>query len=586
MNLKLFYRSAGPAIRIALIYFVLSFLWIYFSDQLIYSTSSDPEVLTRIQTYKGWFFITFSSVIIYFLIYSEIRKKNKIIKRINESELWYNKLVSSIPDVDVFLFDTELEVLLAQGQEITDYSTPLSDFVGKKTNEIMNGEFGKMILPMFHRIISGDTVYTEYEYNGQWLLLSGAPVFDDDNNIDAGVIILLDITNRKEKEQQIIEAKERAEEGDRIKTAFISNLSHEIRTPMNGILGFTDLITEDDLTKIQRIKYAEIIRNSTNQLKGVIESIIQISKLQTGQVRINKSMLDLNDFMLHLFETVKGDDQLQLNNSQLLLNNLLFEKSNLIHTDPVLLLEVFTHLISNAIKYTIDGKIVVGCKESKDSTDEIVFFVSDTGIGIEEDKQKQIFHTFRQAEDPHTRKYGGIGLGLSIATGLVNLLGGKIKLESEEGKGSTFYFSIKQSLNEDITIDNQLPVAKKIYDFSGKSIMIVEDVKHNSELFRIILKASGANLIFTKNGQEAIDVCEANKNIDLILMDLRMPTMNGFDATRVIKDRFPEIIIIAQTAYAGPKEIKESFDAGCDDYIEKPIHRLRLLKLLEKHLCG
>ncbi|MBI9033685.1 MAG: response regulator [Bacteroidales bacterium] len=584
MDLKLIYKNAAPAIRIGLIYFVLSFLWIYFSDQLIFSLSPDPEFLTRIQTYKGWFFITSSAILIYVLIYSEIKRKNKIIKHINESETWYNKMVSSIPDVDVFLFDKDLQIILAQGQGLTDYHLPIGGFGGRKATEAFGGELGVIISPKIQRIINGDTVYTEFAYNNQWFLLSGAPVWDEMKNINAGVMILLDITNRKEKEHQIIEAKEKAEEGNKIKTAFISNLSHEIRTPMNGILGFTDLVTDEDLSIEQRLSYSKIIRNSTHQLKAVIESIIQISRIQTGQVRVNNSMLNLNDFLLQLFKTFKEDDQLQLNNNQFLLNNLLSNETRLFSTDPVLLLEVFANLINNAMKYTNDGKIVMGCKDSPDSIDEVIFFVSDTGIGIEKDKQDQIFHSFRQAEDPHTRKYGGLGLGLNIASGLVNLLGGNITMESEQGKGSTFYFSIKADGKNRLASTVLIPETKKVFDFSDKNILIVEDVKHNSELFRIILKSTNANLIFTNNGQEAIDVCENNNKVDLILMDIRMPAMNGFEATRIIKERFPTVKIIAQTAYAGPKEIQECYDSGCDDFIGKPIHRLRLLKLLDKYL--
>jgi len=396
--------------------------------------------------------------------------------------------------------------------------------------------------------------------------------------------IIFDISYRKQVEGALIQAKEKAEESDRLKTAFLQNMSHEIRTPMNAIMGFSSLLVGSYKNKAQLEQYSEIITHRSNDLLEIIDDILNISKIESGQMTVNNEVIKLKAFFADLSAYFYGYQE-RMGKQQIPFNLQAPDDltSIAIYTDKVKLRQIFINLLSNAFKFTKSGKIEGGCKFDADQN--LVFYVFDTGIGIPEDKQEKIFERFEQLDQSSTKATGGTGLGLSIARGLVELLDGKIWLESELGKGTSFYFSIPVNI-----VDAEIPAQASTqhdatYDFTGKRLLVVEDDIDNYKLIQAILANTGVKIIHTKFGKEAVQIA-LSQSPDLVLMDIRLPDLDGYSATREIKEQKPDLPIIAQTAFAAQDDKQKALDAGCSDYISKPIHKILLLDMVKKHISG
>lgn len=399
--------------------------------------------------------------------------------------------------------------------------------------------------------------------------------------------IYRDITGRKRIEKSLIIAKEKAEESDRLKSAFLSNMSHEIRTPMNVILGFSSLLSDTGTTEEERNEYIEIIKERGNDLMRIISDIIDVAKIESGQLKINIKDCKVNQLVEDIYVVFNQIRIKQEKNSVQLKTTLdIPDPEFTILTDPQRLRQVLTNLVENAVKFTETGNIEFGytIKEDFGIGKSIEFFVKDTGIGIPPEMHKLIFERFRQVDDSHTRKYGGTGLGLTICKNLVHLMGGEMNMESEVGKGTLFTITLPMWT---ITPQKEQVVEKKPArgesDWKNKVILVAEDEESNFAFLEHVLKRTGVKLLWAKNGQEAVNLAKTEK-IDLILMDIRMPGMDGYEATEIIKKENRSIPIIAQTAYALKGEKELSINAGCDDYIPKPIDITELLTIVTKYM--
>ncbi|MCD4746872.1 MAG: response regulator [Bacteroidales bacterium] len=376
-------------------------------------------------------------------------------------------------------------------------------------------------------------------------------------------------------------AKKKAEESERLKTAFLSNLSHEIRTPMNAIIGFSNLLSEPNITDNEKDKFIKHINNNGNELINIIDNIIDIAKLETGQVRILETEFKLNKELYDLYVTLNKNKKTEGKENI----NIILKKTNkdvnfTILTDPLRIKQIFANLLNNAVKFTNNGSIEFGYTFINAKT--LLFYVKDTGIGIPGDKLEVVFDKFRQGDDSSTRKYSGTGLGLAISKNIINLLGGEIYVESELGRGTSFSFTLPYKPVKQIT--DAMPV-NNMYKWNNKTILIAEDVESNFELIKTVLRKTKAKILWAKNGKEAVEECKTNDNINLILMDIRMPEMNGLIATSKIKQFRKNIPIIAQTAYAMVEDEIKSINAGCIAHISKPIKPKLLLSKINKYLA-
>jgi len=386
--------------------------------------------------------------------------------------------------------------------------------------------------------------------------------------------------DRKKAEDNLITALKKAEESDRLKTSFLHNMSHEIRTPMNGILGFTNLLLEPGLTGEEQHNYIDVIKVSGDRMLNTINDLLNISLIESNQVKIAVSEVNVNEQNKNLYTFFKPEAEKK--GIQLSYKNTLPEHEAIIKTDSVKIYAILSNLIKNAIKYSDEGTIEFGYKKKEKNLE---FFVKDTGIGIPKDRQQAIFDRFVQADIEDIRAYEGSGLGLSISKAYVKMLGGKIWVESREGKGSQFYFTIPYNTKREektITI-NKTSMKKNENQIIGLKVLIAEDIESADMYLTLILKNFSKEILHAKTGTKAIDICRNNPDIDLILMDIKMPKMNGYEATRKIREFNKDVIIIAQTAYALAGDREKSIVAGCDDYISKPINKEMLLEKIEKY---
>ena len=394
--------------------------------------------------------------------------------------------------------------------------------------------------------------------------------------------VIRDISDRKKFENELIASKEKAEENDRLKTAFLQNMSHEIRTPMNAIMGFADLLPEYFYDEERLIKYAGIIKEKGADLLEIINDILDIARIESGQMHSNPVDCKMSAFFSEM-ETLFHEYQIRENNTEVEFQLKVDSEVNLLEVsvDKVKLKQILMNLVRNAFKFTTSGTIKVGC--SLTGNNELYFYVSDTGIGIEKAKHSDIFRPFQQANRDNTRLYGGTGLGLSIVHGFLDLMGGKIWLESEINDGCTFCFTLPCILREmpvAIQVDRQVEL---LVEPQNALVLIVENDEYTAEYLKEILSGIGLSYIHTQSGRSAADICSKQK-IQLVLMDIRLPDMTGYEATKMIKALDTDVKVIIQTAYSTLEDKRKALDAGCDEYISKPIKHDLLISIINFYL--
>lgn len=400
---------------------------------------------------------------------------------------------------------------------------------------------------------------------------------------EALIFIVRDITLIKETEDKLREAVQKAEEADMLKSVFLANMSHEIRTPMNAIIGFSEILSDQDLTKKERNEFINYITQGSNTLMNLIEDIIDITKIEAGQIKIHIAECNVNMLMDELYAAfLKMKNKSGKQKLELRLNKPVLEEGFNISTDPSRIRQILSNLIGNALKFTDEGFIEIGFTTTLDN--KIIFYVKDTGIGIPKEKQHIIFERFAQIEDTTGREKLGTGLGLSISKKLAELLGGNLTLDSEPGRGSIFYVTlpIKREISQEPIKEKHLLPPET--DWSKKTFLIAEDSILNFTYLEALFQKTKVKILWAKDGLEAVKICKENKEIDLVLMDIKMPVMNGLEAISEIKKLRNDLPIIVQTAYAMPEDRERSLSAGGDDYLTKPINAEELFTAINKFL--
>ncbi|MFO8002505.1 MAG: ATP-binding protein, partial [Marinilabilia sp.] len=410
-----------------------------------------------------------------------------------------------------------------------------------------------------------------------------APIVDAHGEITHFVGVKQDITEKKRFEQELIDAREKARESDLLKAAFLQNMSHEIRTPMNAILGFSELAKMPGTPQEKRTSYLSIVIDSTQRLLGVVDDIVDISRLETGNLILKNNPIRLKGFMLSLYESFKNETGSDVIMKAPDVDATLHSAT--ISVDADRLKQVMEKLLSNAVKFTKHGEIKFGCHKIGGA---VRFYVEDSGIGIQPDMYNLIFQPFYQLDMGATRTFGGNGLGLTIASRIVEKMGGEIKMDSNPGEGSVFFFDIRPDSHdiEDFSGSDEIPGGEEREEHT---ILIAEDDEINFILLREILDhefgEGVVRVIRAATGNEAIEIFrEQEDSIDLVLMDVKMPDLGGISATREIKRIQPSVPVIAQTALAMTQDRDEMLDAGCDDYLTKPIRRELLVDTVSKYL--
>jgi hypothetical protein len=383
----------------------------------------------------------------------------------------------------------------------------------------------------------------------------------------------------EERTKELLKAKEQAEESDRLKSAFLANMSHEIRTPMNGILGFAELLKEPGLTGEEQQNYIRIIQKSGARMLNIINDIVDISRIEAGLMKLEIQESNVNEQIEYIYTFFKPE--VETKGMKLSINIPLPAKEAILKTDREKVYAILTNLVKNAIKYSNEGTIEIGYIK-KDTSLE--FYVKDTGIGIPNDRQDAIFERFIQADIPDQFTQQGAGLGLSITKAYLEMLGGKIWVKSQKGIGSTFYFTLPYNAapTKETSVQQIVP-SEKIDKFRKLKILIAEDDKVSEMLMDLTIKMFGREILKASTGLKAIEACKKNPDIDLVMMDIRMPDMGGYEATRQIREFNKEVVIIAQTAYGLSGDCEKAIEAGCNDYISKPINKAELLLLIQKY---
>lgn len=481
----------------------------------------------------------------------------------------------------VAVHDTDLRYIFVSQRYLDDYNVKDKNIIGKHHYEVFP-DLPQKWHDVHQRALRGEVISAENDLfireNGQevWTRWECRPWYHADESIGGIIIYTEVITERKQMENELRAAKDRAEKSDRLKSAFLQNMSHEIRTPLNGIMGFSQLLSEEtDMNPQIRNNYCKIIYESGQRLLNVVDDVLRLSSLDSGSEQIQYELINLREF----FQSLEMTFRYQIDKEKVKYINQ-FSEDLLVSTDPQKIYQIFTNLIQNAIKFTPQGSIEVGCNlQSKG----IRFFVKDSGIGIKRENLEAIFERFYQVESGANRKYGGTGLGLSIAKGYVELLNGKIWCESEYVTGTTFQFDLPLEIKSGFELQKEEQAIVGAQEGKQLHFLIAEDEFTNFFFLNVLLQKKHFLVTRVTNGQEAVEACLPNNDFDIVLMDIKMPVMDGIEATRLIKRAKPDQFIIAQTAYTQKEQQKIIQEAGFDAYLEKPIDPIKLFDLIRKY---
>ena len=383
----------------------------------------------------------------------------------------------------------------------------------------------------------------------------------------------------------LVESKLKAEESERLKSTFLENLTHEIRTPMNAIVGFSELMVNLDLTEEEKREYITIIHKCGNNLISIIDDLIEVSRINSNQIKSNYSNLNIDTCLNELYEAIKIDIPKTKSIDFFITKNSNTNLNNEVKVDAIKLRQVITNLVNNAIKYTNIGYVTFGYEiEEKEDFDFLKVIIRDTGIGIDKKNYKTIFERFNRIENDRAIEVGGLGLGLAISKAYIEIMGGTITIEPNEPNGTVFTIYIPLKFDKSTGSNDNKNVLSREIKNDIKTILIAEDDNINYMLIKKMLEPTGHTILRAENGEVAVRICQENDAIDLVLMDIKMPLMNGYEAYEIIKVLKPDLPVIAQTAYSTVEDKERIESYGFTAYISKPINKEKLLEEIKNHI--
>ena len=511
-----------------------------------------------------------------------------LLRDISERKLFENQLVKLSTAVEqspavVVITDPlgNIEYVNPAFTELTGYS--IEETKGQNPRILQSGLTPESVFKdLWETILSGGIWRGEFQNkkkNGElfWETAVISAIIDKNGVITNFIAVKEDITEQKTYLAELIAAKEKAEESDHLKSAFLANISHEIRTPMNGILGFSELLKEPHLSGEEMTEYIDLIQQSGHRMLHLINDLIDISRIDAEETNVEISETPLNKLLQDIHSFFKPNALSK--GLRLTYTTGLSDSESLIKTDSGKLNQILINLVNNALKFTSKGGIDFGYTK-KDGNLE--FYVVDTGIGIPVDMKNKVFDRFRQVDNTLTRGYEGAGLGLSITKAFVTMLGGTIRVESIDGAGTTFSFTLPYNpVNAPNSSSPDLQDTKAPEILPHFCILIAEDDEVSTVLLKHNLKGENVTILCAVNGWEAVELVQHHPEINLVLMDIKMPVMNGFEATRLIKQQRPDLPVIAQSAFTSIGDKEKAKEAGCDSFITKPIRKSELLELIQ-----
>ncbi len=555
-------------------------IWVQQRNLLIRNGKGEPEAIEGVVT--------------------DITEKKLAEEALRQSELQKRSFLNTLPHL-AWLKDINGVYIVVNESFARGRKLPLEKIIGKTDYDIYSRRDAEKYRKEDAWIIKTKAAcFFEEKSKNIWFETFKAPILNENNEVTGVTGISLDITNRKQIDEELklyskklsdqneilriindelVRAKERAEESDRLKSSFLANMSHEIRTPMNAILGFSDLLRSKKFSDERKERFIDIINAKSRQLMQIISDIIDISKIEAGQIKIVNKNFSINDLMKDLEVSFHSMQEQEKKPIKLIIKMKETDENSWIYADKLRIEQILTNFLSNAYKFTENGEIELGFQMREDKA--IVFYVRDTGIGIGKEEMKVIFDRFRQVSSSYDRVYGGTGLGLSISRGLAGKLGGSIWVESEINKGSTFYLKIPYTKGEESKKIKK--ESTELYNWENKTILIAEDEEANYSFLEMLLRPTKAKIVRAIDGLEAVEKSK-DPTISIVLMDIKLPELDGLRATAIIKKNRKTLPIIAQTAYVMSSDEDECLKAGCDAYIAKPIKIDAFLKLIDQFI--
>jgi len=520
-----------------------------------------------------------------------LKQKEKIAKELSDSEMLYSIILSAADDGIIF-YDTGWSVKFANPAIYSilgfdQNKDELFDILNSKDHlHPDNSDFHNERIKAISSKGSFEAEIKVKHSNGRYVVLSTKLVeVKDESGSPLGVLsVSRDITSLKQTQTQLIIAKEKAEEGNRLKSTFLANISHEIRTPLNSIVGFANLLNDSNASEDMRGEYINYLNQNTEKLLQVITDIIDLSKLENNEININYNPVKLNsvldyaeDYTRKLIERSGKDIKLKVDKG-------LADERDIVYTDDLWIKRVFRHLLDNAVKFTRAGRIEM---ESALAGSSVMFTIRDSGIGISKENLKTIFEQFRQEESGHHRSFEGLGVGLTMARKVVENMDGYLWVESEKGKGSEFFFTIPYrpvDTSSYIKAEKNKESFTLSQNWSGKTILVADSNIDILKYLNRVLANTGINVVHARSGMEILDIIKGKESIDLVLLDMQMPEINGVEAVSEIRKAGRNIPVVAQTSSIVEEEQDKLVNAGCNACLIKPVSQDQLLSVISGFL--